>query len=750
MPSVARASLDQVVAEFDTVWRRVVPDENDRPAAGSEVDAGSATAADSVDRSGHELATRVIETLTRLAATHPEAVLRFVNTRGCLAWLSKRDVEVWRHHDSQYIRLLQALAVVDPRWCVERAMEFWEGFRGTPKRGQPKGAQVSGMAEILQLLNELSERCILLPEVTDQIASDVRTIQVTKNAADLEHEYAVLRGEALATARPDELVKLTKAVLGRKGWSKTGRRAELRAVARAAFAFNEAEARDFLDAVSDEVRPERMEDLCVVYGDTLLGNEPPLDEDGEKPSAEAAEHSSTTLLLRQRARETISALSAADSQGTSPLIVRALHGAKVAGKALLAALPENAPQQLWLRSSCLRPLLVRAAVAGHPDAVAALDAWSASISSQDPSETEVLIDQLQYAATAGSEKALDTLITLAYAGSAADDLRSALENPKTPVHMLRDQRKRLSDLRRSLTTSSDASAAQQGYLLWKQLIIRDLDESPSPSQLARLLTDRPNSVYAHAILELAVRLIGSPHWRGCDLLPLEGVCSFYAHEGQVARTENAPPGSGRVSQRSRAIITREGPARQILIAIASDRIRDSKSRQRRARICEQATTLVWEAGYQPDDQEGCRILASLTGELAMLGERLATVDPPAGIKLILGTANRLNLSQPKPTTWRDGVSRAWRRAIEVAVVKSASAESRHLVDQLLRTDSGMARWALTACVDHLRPVPDWLKNIAGEIPSDVRERYQAALKRQAREGSRRTMPELLPSQITST
>src|SRR5205823_5949924 len=113
-------------------------------------------------------------------------------------------------------------------------------------------------------------------------------------------------------------------------------------------AFDDEAAKRHLDALLAETDRARQEDVCTVLGEALSP------DDGEEARP-------LTRYARLRCRAELARLpTRRNPDGSRPLpvlFVNALYGARIGGRALLAALPEQVPGDLWSDPHALMPLL---------------------------------------------------------------------------------------------------------------------------------------------------------------------------------------------------------------------------------------------------------------------------------------------------------------------------------------------------------------------------------------------------------
>ncbi|GGT69868.1 hypothetical protein GCM10010177_29170 [Actinomadura citrea] len=132
-------------------------------------------------------------------------------------------------------------------------------------------------------------------------------------------------------------------------------------------------------------------------------------------------------------------------------------------------------------------------------------------------------------------------------------------------------------------------------------------------------------------------------------------------------------------------------------------------------------------------------------EAARLPDRLS--DHGTLRELVLEVARRNHRLQPVGTRWRRDAAQAWHRAIVDSVAESTEGELESLIEELLANDRQMARLAVAACVDCVRPLPRWLPELAQTTPPEVHKRMHAAMTRIAREGGSSALPALYEAAI---
>lgn len=729
LPSVYHSKFDRPRAELSILWRRA-----------DEMQQLTKTA-----KEGRQLALNVLNALSRLSATHPEESIRFLADHGCIDWLASRPASEWRHHDGLYLRLLESLLRVDPRWCATQILIFF--------RSSAESNEATGMTETLALLNRVSRLFALSDTTLTEIVDIVRLVAPDTNATQLESEYSLLRAEMLAGVTPAELLAHTKSALGgdegtgststTRPWSKVGRRAELRALTRAALERGDIDPHEHLDALLAEQDRTSEEHLCVVLGDCLAAN--------------PAMPSPLTSYARDRCRRALRKLPAVrhpDGPRPIPLLfVNALYGGRVEGAALIAAIQEDLPEKLWLHADGLLPLLVPAALAGSQGAARALRTYVSdgrnSGESSGPMGGTVRW-RLQESAADGSRLAFERLIDFATATGDITDLRSALGKlDKSEIRLLSDLQSRLRELRANLVGSLHRGRVQSGYALWRLLLERAVDVAPEPAVLATALGRAPSSPLAISVLETALAALGSPHWVGVDLSPLTGILDHYIEPGRKARerrrTRSKAADNASRDRASEIAITKESLARRLLIGLKARHLPLPHTPARRLVFAREVFALLWDAGYDLDVKSDLTAFTACFSEVGPLLERLP--DRTSAIDLILDTARRLNLFQPAATRWRKRAAAVWGAGIAATVAEATVPERQRLITELLSSDQDMAQIAVDSFIDTMSDIPPWLPDLEPRMSTDSRRRLRAGMKRVARQGGTRELPELYDAAI---
>jgi hypothetical protein len=713
LPSVTFGGFDRVGADLGVLWEQ----------------AHQMQGAPDTARAGRQLALSVLAALVRIAAAYPDESIRFITEHECLDWLANQPAAEWRHHDSLYLRLLEVLAEREPGWCAAQVVRFFEPLA--------EAGNVRGMAEILGLLNQIAEQYALADAILDHVVSAVRTVKTDTNAAQMEFAYAQLRAGMLSALTAAELAERTSAMLGNTDWGTAGRRAELRALIRVALNLNRAAAPRYLDVLLREKDRTRQEHLCVVVGDALSGP-----EEDARPLVRYG---------RELCRRHLGRLPAArrpDGARPVPLIfVSALYGARVEGGALLAALPPSVSEELWLDADGLLPLLVPAALAGHPQAAPALNTFvtqGADSVTPGPSTSKAVLGRLQESSSAGSPIAIDFLLRYAETTERTAELAGMLSKlPATSAGLRLEFHGRLRRLRAALTTSHDRGKIQRGYVLWRLLLERGIDQPPSPSQLADILGSSAGAQLVIATLRIALACSASwsaEDWTAEDTSRLVDLLAARIEAGQAVRWRLSHTAMADRDRAAEIAMTEEGLARPTLIAVKARHLPLPADARDRRVFAEEAFALIWNANYDFTRQSDLAAFGACFREIGALLERLN--DHGTVIDLILDAAQRLQVMQPDATHWRERSARAWQGALTTAVMRATTMERRQLIGGLLPTDRDMARLAIAACVDCVRPIPDWLRELQPAMDPQTQERLRAALRRQARDGSKRDLAEL--------
>jgi nucleoside phosphorylase len=721
LPSTRHPRFERVRAELGLLWSRVT---------GSDGDPG--------------LGFDVLRALARAAPVFPEDTRVFIEEHECLKWLLERTpAEICR--ESLHLQLLDPLRTTHPAWCAEQLLAFFVAFAGDSadhRSKRPRPANVPAMADIVQLLASIAEHTVLSSEVTEPVTKAIRLLASTKTSAELERQYAFLRGEMLATLTPAELLEHTWAAIRDRlvpdedaatapEWTVQGRRAELRACARAAAGLTAPEARTYLDALLTERNPRRQEGLCALLGEMLSG----------------ADALPITVVVREVCARHLRLLPAERGpDGSRPvpmLFVNALHGADVGGRQLLAALPADVPDRLWSDRSALLPLLVFAALADHPGAQRVMQDMVLGRSVIPPKQLAKVLQRLHVVAVspaAEARAAFAHLVDNAEATGNVGHLRRALhESTIATVQLQPDQHDRLVALRRRVTSPGPGYDPLDGYVLWRLLVERLIDIPPTVDHVATAVSRAAGPVLT-GVLEFALCCVRSSDWAERNPAALvdaldEALRKSLAGTPAGTGTGTKPRDRGESLRRTHAMIAREA-----LIAARSRLSPLPSTPGTRRAAARRVFDLLWESGYDLRKEADRIALAACIRDAGHLIRRLP--DKATAVDLLLDVARRLHADQPEATRWRERMARRWYGAI-VATVRAAPDADRHrLISGLLTRDPDLAGAAIRACVDHVIPPPAWLSGLEAAMDDEVREHYRSALRRQAREGGRRTLDDL--------
>jgi hypothetical protein len=725
LPSVHHVTFDRAGAELVLVWQRAEASRQQDP------------------KTSRQLSINVLETLVRLAASHPAKTLDFVEKHLCLDWLTDQPPAEWRHHGGLCFRLLDPLLQERPGWCASQLIALFKGFASN--------RDVVGMAETLTLLNRIDAQMPLPAEDLATIIELVVYVEAATNATQLETEYAGLRARSLTLA-PGELLTYTVSVVAENDgvdttegsveepapWSVTGRRAELRALIRLALTRSDLDPDEYWNTLLSPPDRRSQKNLCVLLSLAL--------------DTDPAASGPLTVTARQRCTRALRQLpSTRRRDGSLPLpalFVIALYEGRVGGAALRASLPPDTPDELWMHAEGLLPLLAPAALAGHAGAVRALQAFVAGASQSDGSNPRVrraVLGRLREAAREGTRPTFGFLVDYATATGESTDLAAVLGTVgKAELGVLAPHQQRLRRLRESLVSSADAGAVQDGYQLWRLLLERGLDSPPDPVELAAALGRAPTSPLSITVLAAAVAAVDSPEWTDTDLTQLTGVLREYLEPGQQARLRHrgnrAGADRGPRDLAGEAAMTRETQARQLLIGIHARHLPFPATAKARLLSARDVLELVWDAGYDLADHADLTAFSACLGAAAPLLERMP--DPTSAVDLILDTAERLSVAQRIPTRCRKRAAGTWGSAIAITVRMSTESERRRLVTGLLASDQDMAQVAVDTYIEDASEIPPWLRSLQPQMSPDSRRRLTAAMKRVARTGGMRPFPEL--------
>jgi hypothetical protein len=609
--------------------------------------------------------------------------------------------------------------------------------------------RVDGAAEILELFTRHASPS-LDESAAAAISAAVRRISTDENTKRLEVAYAELRAHWFTGLTAAELVRGTRGLLGNLEWTLCGRRAELRAICQAALELTDDQARELLDALLLEEDRTRQEDLCTVLGEALA-------IPGPDPSP-------LTQYARDRSRRELAGLPARRrGDGSRPLpmlFVNTLYSARVGGGELRAALPEDVPTELWSDPDGLMPLLTPAALAGQPAAVATLDniltaSPGAALSVREVKVRKGVLGRLREAAFQGIPAALDHLIDHADATGDVTVVCAVLGRPGTArVHPLANHRDRLDRLRHRLVTSADRAVIASGHKLWRVLVEHNLGTPPAPGDIVAALDHRPSYPTLIGLFELTNACLRSGRWSGQDVTLLIGALTPYTEQRLARRAgdeENSAPrqdlGDKEDVESAKRAATTEMWARRLVIGLYARHMPLGDSAIHQRNHVNTVLALINDAHYDLEDVAELDAFTACMTEVGRLVERLD--DPATTVDIVLDTAARLDNRQPEATRWRRRTAQAWHPAIASAVAEAAQLECRRLIDGLLNTDRQMARLAVAACVEHIRPIPGWLQELAPEMPPEVHKRMREVLNRNARDGSPRPLDELYALSVAS-
>jgi hypothetical protein len=689
LPSVHHGSFDRIRAELSLLWQRAVGLQQD----------------DATRRDGRAIALNVLEALSRLATAHPDQALRFLQERKCMSWLTDKSAGDMRNHKSLYLRVLEPLYAHAPRWCAAVLADFFESFA--------IDKNVGGTAEILGLFNRYPNPPLGETEMT-RIMAAMRTFRSDQDATTLEMLYVRLREPWLTGLSASELLERTRKMLGAKGWETVGRRAELRALSRAALALPAEEAEAYLKPLLRTRNRTRQEHLLTILGTVLNG-------EGESPAP-------ITEYARKRCQKHLAQLPMkrrADRSRPLPLLFQsALYGARTSGPSLLAALPEELSNDLWLDPDGLMGLLSPAALAGHKTAVMALN--RVLVSRKGSNVRRAVLGRLRQAAIAGSTDGFDYLILHAEATSDVTAICSVLRRSTVPGRSI-DGQERLHQLRASLVGAKDRGMVAQGVQLWRALVDRRMEPYPTPSEVVEAgLTQSPGYPLLMELLQLVGSCLRRNVWIGQDVSVLVQALGPYTEPNSAFRADKA------------ATVT--ATARASLIGLHARHTPLPTDPVRQRAFAANIMELVYGSATDMETQAGLAAFTRCVVAAAPLLNRIA--DPTTTIELVIAAAHRLHELQPQPTRWRRNAAQSWHPAIAKAVTSAPTDELRHMIQELLKSDEQMARLAVADCVDHIRPIPSWLKELEPMMTPEIHKRMRGVMSRNAREGSPRTLPAL--------
>lgn len=696
LPSVHQESFERINTELGVLWSRA-----------EHMRTSGETA-----REGRSIALNLIEALSRLAASHPRQVLRFVEEHACMQWLEEVSPTEWHNQVGRYLRLLGSLYSHYPKRCAPALIDFFERFS---EDGKPEG-----MAEILDILNDRPD----IPVDADlvvRIETCLRGFESDVSAEPMELAYVRLRRRYLVGLTNDDLLRRTSEILGAPDRRLIGRRAELRSLVDAALDLGDADARDFLDVLLREEHQVRQEDLLTVLGGAL---------DQDEPGPPLA------VYARRRCRDALASLPATrHPDGSRPLpllFVSALYGGRVTGARLLSSLPETTSRELWLDPDGLMPLLTPAALAGHPAAVEVLDSLP-SAAFADPKKGKAagkaVRGRLREAAKAGDGEALGHLLAHAEASRDVADLCDIIRHlGADDLGVLAVQWPRLRRLRQDLLASADGNDRTQGNVLARLLVEHRVEPYPEPARIAADLARPTHRRLLMSLLGLVDACLRGEVWTDADTTELLDALTPYM--------------GGSVEERAGAVAA---TARRLVIGLHARHTPLPSRPDLLGAFVRTVMELVYEAGFDLDRAADLDAFTRCLAEAARLPDRLS--DHGAVRELVLEVARRNHRLQPDETRWRRDAAQAWHRAIVDSVARSTEGGLESLIEELLANDRQMARLAVAACVDRVRPLPAWLPELAQTMPPEVHKRMRAAMTRIAREGGSSALPALYEAAI---
>jgi hypothetical protein len=704
LPAVHHPSFDRAEAELSTLRRHTTALHEVQETAGD----------------GGTIALGILGALARLAGAHPDSVSEFFAVQERFAWLESLSMERLRSNGSPYLRLFDALYPRAPRVWGPVLTRFFKRFAA--------GNEVDGAAEILELLARHSSTP--LDEQSAQVVIDaVHSFASKQSALRMELAYVAFRIPWYVGLSARELAAATRTVMDSGQWSVSGRRAELRTLTEAAFGLPEGQAEEYLDAVLAERGYLQEEAAATVIGEILVA-------DGDLPCP-------LVRYARERSRNELGLLPARrDADGRRPvpmLFVNALYGARAGGAALLGALPEGIPDVWWSDMNALMPLLVPAALARHPVAVRHLDALLAE-PRPDARGFKAALGRLRTAAEQGSVDALAQIIRRAEVTGEVAVLAAMLELPTMTEEQLHAHPVRLRELRGRLAAMGGRAELIESYTLWRVLIDRGIEAPPEPDALGRAVAAAAGYPQLIGLLRLIRTCMRSGAWAQEDVSGLV--------EALGPHTVRRPGSSAETSDAGAQQATVQAEAQQLVVGLRARYSRLPASAVQRRAFASDLLRQVKEAAYDRSNKQGRNALIGCVTEFGQLLSRMD--DPLTLIEIILDGARWLHDVQPSATRWRRNVASAWHPAIHTAVTGASAEECRRFITALLASDREMARLAVAACVDHIRPIPPWLQELGAAMPNAVHRRMLGAMSRNARDGSPRSLPELYTAVVPLT
>ncbi|AXO37847.1 ATP-binding protein [Micromonospora sp. B006] len=635
----------------------------------------------------------VLDALIRLAAADSVAARRFAIEHDCVEWLLDtkiRPVQRWRDHDSPHLRLLSAVAVVDPGWAAEQAMRFW----------QPLAAEgiVGGLADIVAFVAR-HDPAGGTPgqEHRHVIAAGLRATPGDESAVQLQVAYADL--VAAAGDLPVDPQEALREALRDGDGGETWRRARLRVVGRAALDLPEPTA--FLAALLDTGNPAETNHRATVLAELLSGHR----RSAAEPPA--------TRLVRAASRAVLA--SAAARAAEVEFFVAGIRYAGLDAAVLARILPDaDGDPQAWFGP--LHPLLVDAASVGGGGAEAALS-WAGTPAAASVVSAKQLRDlgtRLQHLVE-NAPRLLTHLVRLVRTTRNPASLVFALD--RLPADVSADQPDVLADvraLRDDLVAQREPAASAQGYVLWRTLVRNGLDAPPEPGRLADLLATRADRL-RRALLGLAIEAIEQDAWPEQDVSDL-------------------------LTAVSRCLDGGAAQARQILVGLLARTASLPADRTARQQHATQAIDYVFAAGYNVRTTQGLHDFTPCVTLLGRLVDRLLLVDQRQAAQVLLDIVDRLHALHPGPVHWRQTLAVKWRYTVTALVERLPADDRRKLAEHLLGRDPYLVADALEAAVTREQVVAPWILGLTEQLPDGARGRLRSRLFQAARERSTRRFP----------
>ncbi|MFF7647867.1 hypothetical protein [Streptomyces canus] len=402
---------------------------------------------------------------------------------------------------------------------------------------------------------------------------------------------------------------------------------------------------------------------------------------------------------------------------------------------LLQLLPDDMPVSVWLDVEGLAELLIPAAVAGHPQALAALQEWVSNRDIRSTAATEAAQGSIRAAlldAVADHPALLSHLINEAALLERSSFLTSALDAAgQRGQQPSSDDQHRLDALLQLWCASANKGLRNEGYRVWRALIDHAGWEPPPAADVLDILqhttVGQPLHTTALTVTQSAAQ---TARWSHTHALPLlEHLTALLRHRSDTGT---------QVSAKDELALVRHS------VVLIWARLAPVDEDTQRAQALNTLLDLV-----VPDGDTTHRHINTDVREVGRLLQRIAEVHPADAAQGLLSLSARLHASQPQAAGLTNDLAPRLRTLLVTLLDKLGPTARKQLIVSLAAREVAIARKAVEVFAQthetSLTTPPAWFRSLTDreDLPTVVRETITARLRIHVRMRCGGPWPELL-------